>query len=302
MNILKQFAAWVDGNERELWCSPAPARKKNAPPKRAIEKQPKKLTKAEKTRIFNAIYYTCCVIMSMVMIAVLVACVLNLPEFGKAGNPTNNELSQYYIEHGLEDAGAINLVGNMILSYRVFDTFGESCVLFLAASSVMMLLSRDSKNTRWKLLRAFEIEDTAEFEAKDRLLRTVTRLVLPFIFLFGVYVILNGHLSPGGGFAGGSVLGAGLILYAQEFGNVGVRQFFTEHLYHIIKVTALAIYGLILLYYAFMGVNGLDNHIWLGITGTILSSGIIMPINFLVGFEVACTIYAFYALFHKGEI
>ena len=67
-------------------------------------------------------------------------------------------------------------------------------------------------------------------------------------------------------------------------------------------MTALAIYGVLLLYYGFMGFNGLNNHIWLGVPGTILSSGIIMPINVAVGFEVACTIYAFYSLFHKGEI
>jgi multicomponent Na+:H+ antiporter subunit B len=226
----------------------------------------------------------------------------NLPTYGNPENPTNNELSSYYIEHGLEDAGATNLVANMILSYRVFDTFGESSVLFLAAASVIMLLSRDSKNTNEQLLQKYRWEDSAEYEAKDRLLRSCTRILLPAIATFGIYVIFNGHLSPGGGFAGGSILGGGLILYAQEFSNRGVKEFFTEHLYHIIKVTALAVYGLLLLYYAFTGANGLDSHIWLGIPGTILSSGIIMPINFMVGFEVACTIYAFYALFHKGEL
>jgi multisubunit Na+/H+ antiporter MnhB subunit len=152
------------------------------------------------------------------------------------------------------------------------------------------------------LLRYFNREDKAEREVLDHLLRTCSRLLVPVVFTFGVYVIFNGHLSPGGGFAGGSILGGGLILYAQEFGTQGVSRYFTNHLYHIIKVTALAIYGVLLLYYGFMGFNGLNNHIWLGVPGTILSSGIIMPINVAVGFEVACTIYAFYSLFHKGEI
>lgn len=299
MSIRNKFVDWVNGEEREQWCSPsAPARRAAAPSR----KNRKKLNDRQKHFIFNAIYYTCGVVVSVIMTVALIMVMVNLPTFGDAANPTNNELSQFYIEHGLEDAGATNLVANMILSYRVFDTFGESSVLFLAAASVMMLLTRDSRNTSRKILRAYKWEDDAEFEAKDRLLRSTTRLLLPMIFTYGVYVILNGHLSPGGGFAGGSILGAGLILYAQEFSNEGIRDFFTEHLYHIIKVTALAVYGLILLYYAFTGVNGIPNHIWLGIPGTIISSGIIMPINFMVGFEVACTIYAFYALFHKGEI
>lgn len=297
MSSWKQFVNWVNGEDaREQWSSPA------YQPKRAAKRKKNQRTEPEKKHIFNVLYYTCCAFVSIVMLFALLSVMLYLPTFGEAANPTNNELASYYIEHGLEDAGATNLVANMILSYRVFDTFGESSVLFLAAASVMMLLTRDSRNTPDKLLREYQREDITEFEGKDRLLRSTTRLLVPMVFTYGVYVILNGHLSPGGGFAGGSILGAGLILYAQEFSNSGVRSFFSEHLYHIIKVTALAVYGLLLLYYAFTGVNGLDKHIWLGIPGTLLSSGIILPINFMVGFEVACTIYAFYALFHKGEI
>lgn len=301
MSTWKRFASWVNGDERDRWCSPAavPARAKG---KEKRESKSRSLTKAEKDRVFQILYRTCGVVVSLALLGVLLLAVVYFPTFGDPSNPTNNELSQYYIENGLADAGAINLVANMILSYRVFDTFGESSVLFLAAASVMMLLTRDTKNTSEALLRYYERENRAETILNDRILRSITRLLLPLIFTYGVYVILNGHLSPGGGFAGGSVLGAGLILYAQEFGTDGVRNFFSDHLYHIIKVTALAVYGLILLYYAFTGANGLENHIWLGIPGTILSSGIIMPINFMVGFEVACTIYAFYALFHKGEI
>lgn len=306
MSAWKKLAEWVNGDAREQWCSPSRTAMKEPKevPARAAEKSggKRELTKAEKTKIFNTLYYTCGAVVSVALLISLLLAMAGLPTFGDPSNPTNNELSQYYIEHGLEDAGAINLVGDMIMSYRVFDTFGEACVLFLAAASVMMLMIRDSKNTSDKLLRYYKREDFAEDEVKDRLLRSCSRLLLPGIFTFGIYVILNGHLSPGGGFAGGSILGGGLILYAQEFGTDGVHGFFTEHLYHAIKVTAMTLYGLILIYYAFTGVNGLDNHIWLGIPGTLISSGIIMPINFLVGFEVACTIYAFYALFHKGEL
>lgn len=38
------------------------------------------------------------------------------------------------------------------------------------------------------------------------LLKSICRLVLPFIILYGLYVILNGDLSPGGGFQGGVVM------------------------------------------------------------------------------------------------
>jgi len=51
------------------------------------------------------------------------------------------------------------------------------------------------------------------------IVKTMTRLVLAFIVTFGVYVVLFGHLSPGGGFSGGVVLAAGLILVMLAFGK-----------------------------------------------------------------------------------
>lgn len=302
MKDWEKLKAWVNGDEREAWYSPKPERNAAGPQGKAEEKVPDEIKEAKHKNAFQIVYFATGAVVSVVLLAALLAVVIGLPLFADEAAPMNNELSAYYIEHGLADGGAANLVANIIMGYRAFDTFGESCVLFLAAASVMMLMTRDSTNTGKKLLDEYHREDAAEAEAKDSLLRTSTRILLPTIFTYGVYVILNGHISPGGGFAGGTILGAGLILFAQEFGNAGVSKFFSEHLYHIIKVTALAVYGLLLLYYVFMGVNGLDNHIWLGIPGTILSSGIILPINFMVGFEVACTIYAFYALFHKGEL
>lgn len=297
MSLWTKFSAWVNGDEREKWFS-APRVK----PPQLIHQPGKKMTKAEKDMVFNTLYRLSGVIISVCMLLTLLLVMVNLPIVGEAENPTNNELSAYYIEHGLEDAGATNLVGNMILSYRVFDTFGESSVLFLAATAVTMLLLRDTRNTSERLERYFKREDEAEGVINDRLLHTISCILLPIIFLYAIYIMVNGHLSPGGGFAGGSILGGGLILYAQEFDTKGVRRFLTQRLFKTVRTIALAGYGLIDLYYAFMGANALNNHIPLGTPGSLFSSGIILPINVMVGMVVTCTIYAFYSLFHKGEI
>ena len=133
-------------------------------------------------------------------------------------------------------------------------------------------------------------------------MQDISYILIPIILLYGIYVILNGHLSPGGGFSGGAIMGAGLILYASAFGSSSVQKFLSDHIYHVIKITALYIYGLLLLYYVFTGANGLNSLIPLGTPGAILSSGVILPIDIAVGFEVACTMYGFYILFDKGEI
>jgi len=60
------------------------------------------------------------------------------------------------------------------------------------------------------------------------IVKTISRIVAGFILLFGIYVVLYGHLSPGGGFAGGVVLAAGLMLLVLAFGEPLVRQLFAE--------------------------------------------------------------------------
>lgn len=44
-------------------------------------------------------------------------------------------------------------------------------------------------------------------------LRTATRLLLPLLLLFSIYLLLNGHNEPGGGFVGGSIAATAFILY-----------------------------------------------------------------------------------------
>ena len=120
--------------------------------------------------------------------------------------------------------------------------------------------------------------------------------------LYGLYILCNGHLSPGGGFAGGSILGGALILCENAFGVKRVRSFFNHRVYHIIKVGALILYAVLICYTIYVGANGLENIIPLGKPGSILSAGIILPINIAVGLEVACTMYAFYTYFGRGEL
>ncbi|ALC14973.1 putative MnhB subunit of Na+/H+ antiporter [Desulfuromonas soudanensis] len=49
------------------------------------------------------------------------------------------------------------------------------------------------------------------------IIQTSVRILVPFIQLFGLYIIVHGHYSPGGGFQGGVVLGASFILLALAF-------------------------------------------------------------------------------------
>jgi len=248
---------------------------------------------------FRRFYRIASILCCVSLIAMLLIAVSYLPPVGSPENPASNEVAAKYIEDGLQDTGAVNIVTGMILDYRAFDTFGESNVLFIATCTVLILLRSDKKKDKHQA----EAEQRQEqhYEPKDdSILQRITFLLFPIIVIFGIYVILNGHISPGGGFSGGAIIGAGLILYANAFGFERLNRFFTEKTYKWVSFSALAFYGLAKSYSFFTGANHLESGIPLGEAGAILSSGLILPLNICVGLVVACTMYAFYTLFRKG--
>lgn len=272
---------------------------------RQIQEHMHEWSKTKGARIVTFFYRLSAIIVCALIIYVLLGSVTDLPPFGAADNPVNNEVSQRYIESGLEETGSVNIVGGMILDYRAFDTLGESHVLFVAACAVMMLLKinldKDGRPTREKL--DAEANDRRYEPHHDVILQKISNLIVPVILLFGIYVVLNGHLSAGGGFSGGAIMGAGLILYVNAHGFTKSSRFklFGYKVFKYVTFVALAFYALAKSYSFFTGANGLDSHIPLGTPGAILSAGLILPLNIAVGAVVAWTMYSFYTLFRKGD-
>ena len=227
-----------------------------------------------------------------------------LPPFGDPNNPDNNEVSARYIEQGPEETGAVNMVAGMILDYRAFDTFGEATVLFVAACSVLFLLKlhdhKDGKPTSTWL--EAEFDDRHHEPKNDQILQFAAKLLVPIILLFGFYVVMNGHITPGGGFSGGAIMGAGLILYLNAFGFKKTERFFTYNTYRWTTFGALMTYAGLKSYSFYTGANHLESGISHGTLGNLLSAGFILPLNICVGLVVMCTMYVFYTLIRKGGI
>ena len=248
---------------------------------------------------FRKVYRIFSVLFCISLVFVLLTAVSYLPPFGNAENPVNNEVSERYIEKGLQETGAVNIVTGMILDYRAFDTLGESHVLFIATCTVLILL-RNEKKKGDKGYEAMEENDRVYEPKNDIILQTVARVLVPPIIIFGIYVILGGHLGPGGGFSGGAVIGAGLILYLNAFGFAKTERFFNAKTYKWMSFCALACYALAKSYSFYTGANHIESVIPLGTPGAILSSGLILVLNICVGIVVAGTMYTFYVMFRKG--
>ena len=248
-------------------------------------------------REFRKLYNVLAAVVCICILTVLLLTVSWLPPFGDPDNPTNNELMRKYIEDGVQDTGAVNVVGSIILDYRAFDTFGESCVLFVAACAVLTLLQDDGQAAGQRVsLRE------AQPPRHEIILRTTSLLLAPIIMIFGCYVIVNGHLSPGGGFSGGAILGSALILFAGVYGIKHASRFLNLKIYNRVVSICLVFYALAKGYSFFTGANDIKTGIPLGTPGRLFSAGLIMPLNIAVGLIVACTVYMIYIMFSKGEV
>lgn len=234
------------------------------------------------------LYRVLSVCVTLALSGIFLAAALALPVFGDPSAPAVNEVSRRYLEQGAEETGAVNAVTGLILDYRAFDTLGESAVLFAAAASVILLLNRPDRRTR-------------TFRGPDQLTNLLGRPLLPVILLFGVYVILNGHLSPGGGFSGGAVLGGGLILASLVLGEERMEELLPSRRTTRLTALCLLAYAVMKGYSFFTGGNHVGPDVPKGNPGDLFSGGLILPLNICVGIIVACTMYTFYTLFLEGE-
>lgn len=181
----------------------------------------------------------------------LTAAVVQLPRFGEATNPTYTHVSPRYLQKGEEEAGAPNIVTDVILNYRGYDTNGEVTVIFTALIAALSTL----------LLRPRQEADPPPRDDAPRspIVKFIVKAIVPFIAIFTVYLILHGHLSPGGGFQGGTIFAALIILMSLSLGHqYGLRilpegprpwlQAAAVLTFTVVGLLGLALYGAYLAY------------------------------------------------------
>ncbi len=70
----------------------------------------------------------------------LVMTVSEIPPYGEMSNPTNNYVTKRYLEKGVEETHGYNLVANIVVVYRGYDTLIEITVLFTAVIAIFLTL------------------------------------------------------------------------------------------------------------------------------------------------------------------
>ena len=166
--------------------------------------------------------------------------------------------------------GVANAVTTVVVFFRGFDTLGEIAVLFIAALGIGLMLSNCCLEPHK--------------EESNFILQKASKLFFPVIMLFGVYVMVYGHLSPGGGFQGGVIIASGvlLLLISNQNFEVPHKLISTLETFAGISYVLIGLIGLLVLD-SFLG-NFLPHNI--SNMGMLFSGGIIPLIYIVVGIKV----------------
>jgi len=208
------------------------------------------------------------------------------PEFGEAN--VSDRVSDAYINRdatedpgdvifgeseGLE-SGPANIVTAIVADYRSFDTLGEVTVLFVSALGVSLLLGT-------KKQKRLEIEFHPNF-----MLRVGSKALFGVILMTGIYISIHGHLTPGGGFPGGSMIATSMLLLylADDNFRAKVKGF------KILESIAGSLYVLIGILGLIIGGYFLVNILETGVIGELFSAGIIPIVYVLIGLKVGSEI------------
>ncbi len=141
---------------------------------------------------------------------------------------------------------------------------------------------------------------------EDQIVRIICRLVVPFIQVYGIYVVLYGHLSPGGGFAGGAIIGASMVLYALSFNLEAGSNKIPHDTASVMEsggALAFAFIGLVAIILGHEYLTNLAAGFPVGVPGELVSGGIIPFISVAIGIKITSTIVTlFYNLIGKEQL
>ena len=184
-----------------------------------------------------------------------------------------NKLGAYYAQNAAKQVGAANIVSAIVVTYRGFDTLGEVTILFLAAAIISFVLK----------MKKEDVVPKRDISPNSEILVYSSQVIVPVIFMVGIYIFINGHLTPGGGFQGGAVIASGVLLMVLANPRLKVNHTVVAYVESIsgIAFVVLGVLGILL------AGGFLDNRFLPpGKFGTLLSAGALPLIYIFIGLKV----------------
>jgi multicomponent Na+:H+ antiporter subunit B len=123
------------------------------------------------------------------------------------------------------------------------------------------------------------------------IVKTVTRISVWLIILYGLYIIFHGHLTPGGGFGGGVIIALALLNVMVAYGRDYTSKWLNIKLLHDIESTTATLFLIMGIFGMAIGGSFLLNFIYHGTIFRLISSGIILPLNIIIGIKVGMSLF-----------
>lgn len=139
----------------------------------------------------------------------------------------------------------------------------------------------------------------------DIILKSITRIVVPFVQLYGIFIILHGHISPGGGFSGGAMIGTSLILYTLVFGLGAGKKKFSHRISEIAESGGILVFigiGIVGIVTTGVFLANQSAGFPLGEPGALLSAGMIPLLMIGIGIKVASTMVTLFHILIEEEL
>jgi multicomponent Na+:H+ antiporter subunit B len=212
--------------------------------------------------------------------ALLVAAVAGLPDFGHPRGP----YATAAVKASVQERHVNATVGGVTFDVRGIDTLGEELILFSAAIGATLLLRAQRAEGRAR--EAAERHET-ERDLTPASLRALGAALIGPVLVLGAYVLAHGHLTPGGGFQGGVILAAALLLVYAAGQIVALERVRPVDLVEVAEATAAGAYVLIAVGGLVFAGAAMENFLPLGQNGMLLSGGMVPVLNAVVGVEVA---------------
>jgi multicomponent Na+:H+ antiporter subunit B len=211
---------------------------------------------------------------------VLVVGLAGLPAFGDYHGVYGQVLDGI----GVTERHATDLVTALNFDFRAFDTLGEEFILFASVLGVVLIL-RQLRDEHERPNQ--EQADEHEFAGASEALRALSLVLIPSLLALGVYIVVHGQITPGGGFQGGVILATGPLAVFLAGRYLRMRVLAPHTVIEIGDAIGAMGYGLV-------GLGGLvfvgiffKNFLPLGIPGHLLSAGQIDVASVAVGLEVS---------------
>jgi len=223
----------------------------------------------------------------------LVYASLDFPYFARADTPVQTHVNPAYLTESQAATTAPNVVTSVLASYRGYDTLGETVVVFTAAVAVLLLIGGGGR------YRFQDLPKPPTVDLQHQLiLRVTTKLLVPVILLFALYVQFHGDYGPGGGFQAGVIFAAGIILYALVFGLDKARAAVLQdyRLMRALMAVGVLIYAGVGVATVMLGGNFLDYNVLASLPTAGQHLGILL-VEFGVGLTVAAVMVVIFLAF-----